>query len=110
MILLLFLPLQWSAAAVASYCEHEADASAQQHIGHHHHEHQDQPASQPDGDTGQTIHFDCGVCLAHVAFIDDGVAGAAVPPTSDSFSVRYSATVPDSPPDNLFRPPVLVLA
>ena len=110
MILLLLLPLQWSAAAVTSYCQHESDASAQQHIGHHDHEHRDQPLSQSDGERDQTVHFDCALCLAHVAFIDHGVADAALPPQGMSMYVRYSAAVPESPPDNLFRPPVLVLA
>lgn len=37
-ILLAMLPLQFSWAAVASYCEHETQAGAG-HFGHHEHEH-----------------------------------------------------------------------
>jgi hypothetical protein len=109
-ILLLLLPLQWSAAAVMSYCQHEADPSAQQHIGHHDHEHHEQPITQSDSEKDQTVHLDCGLCLAHVAFIDHGVARAALPPEGKSFSLRFSAAVPESPPDGLFRPPLLALA
>lgn len=37
-LLLVFLPLQFSWAAVAPYCGHEADAQTQ-HLGHHEHQH-----------------------------------------------------------------------
>jgi hypothetical protein len=36
---LVFLPLQWSYAAVADYCQHEETRSAQKHVGHHAHKH-----------------------------------------------------------------------
>ena len=39
-LLLVFLPFQFSWAAVAGYCQHEADA-ASQHFGHHEHQQQD---------------------------------------------------------------------
>ena len=109
-LLLLLLPLQWSAAAVTSYCLHEADASAQQHVGHHEHEHRDPPIKESDGEKKQTVHLDCAVCLAHFAFIGHYAAGVALQPIGKSFSLRYSVPIPESPPDNLFRPPVTVLA
>ena len=37
-LLLVFLPFQFSWAAVGTYCEHEAGPKAQ-HFGHHEHEH-----------------------------------------------------------------------
>ena len=48
-VLLVFLPLQFSWAAVASYCQHETGAAAK-HFGHHAHQHK-----AADGkDTGTT--------------------------------------------------------
>ena len=38
-LLLVLLPLQFSWAAAASYCQHDGDASTQ-HVGHHDHQHQ----------------------------------------------------------------------
>nr|ART41037.1 L611 [uncultured bacterium] len=38
-LLLVFLPFQFSWAAVAGYCQHETGAAAQ-HFGHHDHQHQ----------------------------------------------------------------------
>jgi hypothetical protein len=38
-LLLVVLPLQFSWAAAASYCQHDEDASTQ-HVGHHDHQHQ----------------------------------------------------------------------
>ena len=72
MILLVFLPLQWSAAAVAS-CPVSTRRTRRRSstsvitttsttIS--------LPLS-PTGRKDQTVHFDCAVCLAHVAFIDD---------------------------------------
>lgn len=37
--LLVLMPLQFSWAALAAYCEHESGAQAQ-HLGHHEHEHE----------------------------------------------------------------------
>lgn len=68
-VLLALLPLQFSWAAVASYCEHEASVGAG-HLGHHEHpqhgaapvdvdnDHSDDPAAgSPD--------VDCGHCHGH---------------------------------------------
>lgn len=79
--LVLLLPLQFSWAAVASYCQHESAAATsptqQQHVGHHEHQHhgdatpvQAQPdkgakAAPTDTDTGpDTLDLDCGTCHA----------------------------------------------
>jgi hypothetical protein len=42
LFLLFMLPVQFSWAAAAAYCQHEA-AAAQTHIGHHAHEHEATP-------------------------------------------------------------------
>lgn len=58
--MLMVLPLQYSWAAAAVYCEHDQEHSV--HFGHHGHEHQGQ-ADQPDdqGKTGK-VHSDCEYC------------------------------------------------
>ncbi len=43
-LLLVFMPFQFSWAAVATYCEHESGTRAK-HFGHHEHEHR-QPAGE----------------------------------------------------------------
>lgn len=45
-LLLVFMPFQFSWAAVTTYCEHES-GTRETHFGHHEHEHQ-QPAGEPD--------------------------------------------------------------
>ncbi len=63
--LLVFLPFQFSWAAVAGYCQHEADA-ASQHFGHHEHKHQADADHDgvPDSKLTGGIDNDCGTCHA----------------------------------------------
>jgi hypothetical protein len=75
--LLVLLPLQFSWAAAASYCQHEQDARTQ-HVGHHEHQH---AASSPPADIGSDDgvaddagrlsatgnHPDCGYCNFSIA-------------------------------------------
>lgn len=63
--LVVFLPMQLSWAAVASYCEHETEATAQ-HVGHHEHQHQAdaQPADSDSPKATGTVDADCGACHA----------------------------------------------
>lgn len=65
-LLLAFLPLQFSWAAVAGYCGHESGAKAQ-HLGHHEHQHAGQAdviaGDVPADSTAPTgSDFDCGHC------------------------------------------------
>ena len=85
-LLLMLLPLQFSWAAVASYCQHDADATPR-HLGHHEHQHQgsspdaadssdapDAPDASP-GDAAKAgadsklpgAHTDCGYCHVSLA-------------------------------------------
>jgi hypothetical protein len=50
-LMLVLLPLQFSWAAVASYCQHERSTSTTivQHVGHHEHQH------KADGATGKSV-------------------------------------------------------
>ena len=67
--LLAFLPLQFSWAAVASYCGHESGAQAQ-HLGHHDHQHADQTGHADsstvndlaNGAAPAASDLDCGHC------------------------------------------------
>lgn len=68
-VLLAMLPLQFSWAAVASYCEHETQGTG--HFGHHEHEHHAdagpnaEPATDADapGDKAPgAMDLDCGHC------------------------------------------------
>jgi hypothetical protein len=66
--LLVFLPFQFSWAAVAGYCQHEAEGSAQ-HFGHHEHKHQADAVAEahdsaPDTQLLGGIDNDCGACHA----------------------------------------------
>jgi hypothetical protein len=63
-LLLALLPLQFSWAAVAGYCEHEVGV-ASEHVGHHEHRHAD--AERQDNDsknvtTTGVMHPDCATC------------------------------------------------
>ncbi|MFZ2973328.1 MAG: cation efflux protein, CzcI family [Ferribacterium limneticum] len=64
-LLLVFLPFQFSWAAVASCCQHETDASSQ-HFGHHEHKHQADADRDgvPDSKLTGGIDNDCGTCHA----------------------------------------------
>ncbi len=59
-LLLILLPLQWSAAAVASYCQHETGMAAK-HTGHHNHKHDGSTNEETPQPPAQT-HNDCGMC------------------------------------------------
>ena len=66
LLLLVLLPLQFSWAAVASYCGHETGTQTQ-HLGHHDHHHADQADLNKAKDLGSSAaptgnDFDCGHC------------------------------------------------
>jgi len=58
--LLVLIPLQYSWAAVAVYCQHEKEETT--HVGHHKHEHAGK-AQQADADSALSApHDDCSYC------------------------------------------------
>lgn len=76
-VLLALLPLQFSWAAVAAYCGHEAPTEAA-HFGHHEHQHHDgigaaddaEPVADAKADPGAdkspaAMDLDCGHCHGH---------------------------------------------
>jgi hypothetical protein len=62
-VLLALLPLQFSWAALAGYCQHESDVTAP-HLGHHSHDHQaaDKHESEEDLVSSAEVHHDCATC------------------------------------------------
>lgn len=106
---MLFLPLQWSFAAVAEYCLHESDAAAQKHVGHHPHEHHDQSKDQSDTGKGKLQHADCATCLGHIAYIEPAAAASVHMQARRIVFSPYSAFIPDPLPRSVFRPPLPIL-
>jgi DUF2946 family protein len=68
--LLLVLPLQFTWAAAATYCQHEDAATRGGHFGHHQHQHKGsavkavhaQDHKSPDGHAKLVVDDDCGYC------------------------------------------------
>ena len=105
LLILCLLPLQWSYAVVADYCQHEEAASAQNHIGHHAHKHID---ATPD-DKVKKISFgdlDCPSCQHSTAFAILDLPAAKIPHASVAPIVFLSQSIPQRSPDNPFRPPL----
>ena len=104
-LLMLLLPLQWSYAAVADYCQHEEVVAAQDHIGHHAHKHVDKT---PD-DKAKKISFgdiDCPNCQHSTSFAILDLPVATLPHVSVTPITFLSRSIPYRSPDNPFRPPL----
>lgn len=113
-LMLTLLPIQFSWAAVASYCGHESGAAAQ-HLGHHEHQHAGQPSadkdSTPEDQSASTGYdFDCGHCHGTCASMP-APAGDMTPLTLTSHPTAPGEgvirTLAQSPPE---RPQWLPLA
>ncbi len=109
--LLVFLPMQLSWAAVASYCQHEALAEAT-HVGHHEHQHitADDGHGSPEPVKTLGEDPDCASCHA-------GCASALpqkrviVPGLDSSLDTATYKVTPTSPPlERLERPQWRALA
>lgn len=94
--LLLLLPLQFSWAVAASYCQHETTAAAK-HFGHHAHEHAGDADEAADGKLPGAIDNDCGACHAGclAAIVDTDAQTLALP--TESFA-GWQPAPPASPP------------
>jgi hypothetical protein len=115
-VLLMLLPLQFSWAAVATYCGHETEAAAG-HLGHHEHQH---PAGadthagvatvadvEPDAGRDKApgaMDLDCGHChgfcgaMLTLAAAMPGTPGAAPPrATVDEDGALHASTRPERP-------------
>lgn len=99
-LMLLVLPLQFSWAVAAVYCQHESGLAVK-HFGHHEHKHQaGADSSDSKGKVGQ-VHNDCGYCHAlNLASFPSLSSQAVTPPDSlkiESHSVLFSSYIPDGP-------------
>jgi hypothetical protein len=100
--LLALLPVQWTWAAVSSYCQHES-TPVRQHIGHHVDKHS---GAQSDADSASTaeassVENDCGVCHANCAVALQSALPALNPNSTprwmDAHSTWHSTQYRDAP-------------
>lgn len=101
--LLVLLPLQFSWAAAAAYCQHEEEP-ATLHFGHHSHQH-DAKADLPDEvDTPTKVHADCGYChlACQVSFLMEQPDIAM--PNGSTYTALYSRMYSSHIPNGLHRP------
>lgn len=104
LLLLTIVPLQFSWAGVAAYCQHEA-AQAETHFGHHAHEDQAFSAKKTDdGASGESGAADCGYhlpagkcCFAVLVLHEPGLADVlnAGPPVFFSSFIPAGLERPD---------------
>jgi len=115
-VLLALLPLQFSWAAVATYCGHETEAAAD-HLGHHEHQHHadaDTHAvlaadADADGDkTPSAMDLDCGHCHGFCGVmltLPTAIPGApGAPPPSATVDENGAAHAPTRPERPQWRP------
>ncbi|WP_217425926.1 hypothetical protein [Pandoraea cepalis] len=98
-VLLVFLPLQFSWAAVASYCQHETGAAAK-HFGHHAHQHKAADGQDASPDPAKTLGGDpdCASCHAGCFSVLSGDVKLASPVSQGNRIKRpaFQALEPDS--------------
>ena len=108
-LLLVLLPLQFSWAAVASYCEHEAGPDAA-HVGHHAHQHDDAHSGEPglDDNGGEpsvkAIDLDCAQCHGQCAALPLAAAWTAVEAAAERFADIANAPSDGQPSPRPERP------
>lgn len=67
-LLMLFMPLQFTWAAISPYCSHEPETT--RHLGHHEHQHEasgEQSQSDKKPKLPGSLDYDCGTCYASCA-------------------------------------------
>lgn len=110
--LLALLPLQFSWAAVASYCSHETQAGSG-HFGHHAHEHQHHADADADLDSSAeasadealgAMDLDCGHCHGYCSamftlpsVLPAGLSTAAPNAQVDEHGAAAAPTRPERP-------------
>lgn len=106
-ILVLFvLPLQWSFAAVAEYCQHETAPAAQSHLGHHDKQTVDSSAEPGKDKSGVPGDFDCPMCHHLCASAVSVDASTSIAEMGGSPHFQLHDSFPQHPPENPFRPPL----
>lgn len=107
-LLLVFLPLQFTWAAAASYCRHEGGVAAARHVGHHEHQHKAPEAhggaSQADAAKAGGVDTDCSAC--HAGCVPAMPISAALPlvPGESSFAAPRVRALRGGPSDLPERP------
>lgn len=111
LMLLVFLPLQFSWSAAAAYCQHES-AGAARHFGHHPHDHAAEAAKDAGAKDeahkahkgGQPCDSDCAYC--HLGSATALIADVLEPGTRQAALCAFEAEPPVSTraPDQLDRP------
>lgn len=104
-LILALLPLQWSYAAVASYCKHETLPTGQGHLGHHELATEKSPQDAPEKPASESSD-ECPVCTVAAMKIAVDIPLAASlaigkPAASDQIRIAIYDPFPDLP----FRPP-----
>jgi hypothetical protein len=102
-LMLALLPLQFSWAAVAVYCQHEQEAST--HFGHHSHEHEADATAQIDDSSDEgalaKVDADCAVChiSAQPSFLNSPpiVTPPQVATHATQLQTDYSSHIPEGP-------------
>lgn len=97
-LLLAMLPLQFSWAVAASYCQHEQGKTVT-HFGHHAHDHAGKADS--DGDTASKAQPDNDCCICHLAGTSVVPLTAPViipsdnPHPQDVYAFSFHSFIPD---------------
>lgn len=111
-LLMMFLPLQFTWAAVSAYCAHESGAAAR-HFGHHDHQHADTLEGAAPGPTSPGMGSadpDCGAChLGCMALVQRALPIDLAPASLADAGARRSAS-PLPPSCRPERPKWLSLA
>lgn len=108
LFVLILLPMQWTYAAVGSYCRHEATAESS-HVGHHEHKHE-QGNFAEDNDKDDRDSFDdqdCPTCHCSFAYGVNVGEAASLPAKVSAPILFRSQAIPDRSPDNPYRPPLV---
>lgn len=110
--MMLLLPLQWSWAAAAGACQHEAGGT---HFGHHEHRHE-APGGQPatGGEANDPSPFaldpDCQVCQGLGAAHAPRITGIGHTWSPDQPPQACHSHLPEPPFESLLRPPLPLVA
>jgi hypothetical protein len=110
-LMLAFLPIQFSWAAVASYCAYDAGTGAS-HPGHHEHERHGHATQDADpggeglaGDTGSgTAHADCDHCHGYCAGMVEGMVRLDPPALASALPGRGQRAFTEPLPAQPERP------
>ena len=105
-LVLAWLPIQTSWAALSVYCGHETAPVAKVHTGHHEHQHQHVDVKADTDSASADVngtHPDCAVCHAAASITAQGAAGwdggaSGAAPTPGAINA------PASPPGQPERP------